>query len=47
MSKILKPVIEEVKYESGSLDTLQETLKISFRDENKMLLFEYPTIYIL
>ena len=47
MSKILKPVIEEVKYESGSLDTLQETLKISFRDENKMLLFEYPTIYIV
>ena len=45
MSKILKPVIEEVKYESGSLDTLQETLKISFRDENKMLLFEYPTNY--
>ena len=31
MSKILKPVIEEVEYESGSLDTLQETLKISFR----------------
>ena len=30
MSKIFKPVIEEVKYESGSLDTLQETLKISF-----------------
>ena len=47
MSKILKPVIEEVKYESGSLDTLQETLKISFRDENKMLLFEYPTLYIV
>ena len=47
MSKILKPVIEEVEYESGSLDTLQETLKISFRDENKMLLFEYPTIYIV
>ena len=47
MSKILKPVIEEVKYESGSLDTLQETLKISFRDENKILLFEYPTIYIV
>lgn len=47
MSKILKPVIEEVKYENGSLDTLQETLKISFRDENKMLLFEHPTIYIL
>ena len=47
MSKILKPVIEEVEYESGSLDTLQETLKISFRDENKMLLFEYPTLYIV
>ena len=47
MSKILKPVIEEVKYASGSLDTLQETLKISFRDENKMLLFEYPTLYIV
>ena len=47
MSKISKPVIEEVKYESGSLDTLQETLKISFRDENKMLLFEYPTLYIV
>ena len=47
MSKIFKPVIEEVKYESGSLDTLQETLKISFRDENKILLFEYPTIYIV
>lgn len=47
MSKISKPVIEEVKYESGSLDTLQETLKISSRDENKMLLFEYPTLYIV
>ena len=47
MSKIFKPVIEEVKYESGSLDTLQETLKISFRDENKMLLFDYPTLYIV
>ena len=47
MSKILKPVIEEVKYASGSLDTLQETLKISFRDENRVLLFEYPTLYIV
>ena len=47
MSKISKPVIEEVKYESGSLDTLQETLKISFRDENRVLLFEYPTLYIV
>ena len=37
MSKILKPVIEEVKYESGSLGTLQEILKISFRDENKIV----------
>ena len=37
MSKILKPVIEEVKYESGSLDTLQETLKIS----NEVQRFDY------